>query len=79
VRIYKTAVKHIKDIQVLTTYLEVRTNHNDIMLFFHVPMYGDSFVGHINRSNSLDQSVDLRPTGSIILFHNAFAAEIQPC
>lgn len=44
------------------------------MLFFHVRMYGDSSDGHRNLSNSLVQSVDLRPTGSIMLFHNAFAA-----
>lgn len=76
--LYKIVLRHnIKDIKVsqVITYLEVWTNHD--MLFFHVLIYGDSFVGQINRSNSLDQSVDLRPTGSIILFHNAFAAEIQ--
>lgn len=53
---------------------EVFLSHHD-SLFFHVLMYGRFSVGHTNRSNSLDQSVDLRPTGSIMLFHSAFAAE----
>lgn len=47
------------------------------MLFFHVRIYGNSSVGQRKRSNSLDQLVDFLPTGSIILFHNAFATEIQ--
>lgn len=45
-----------------------------MILFFHVRIYGDSYVGHKNLSNSLVQSNDLCPTGSSMLFHNAFAA-----
>lgn len=40
-------------------------------------MNGACCVGQRNRTNSLDQFVDLFPTGSSKLFHNAFAAKIK--
>lgn len=59
----------------MSLYKSTKTDH--AMLFFHVRMCGDLSVGQINRSNSLDQSVDFPPTGSIMLFHRALATEIQ--
>lgn len=45
-------------------------------LFFFVARYGLFTVGHTNSVNSFFQFVDFCPSGSIMLFHIAFVAEI---
>lgn len=47
----------------------------DYQLFLQVFMYGALGVGQRNLANSVFQFIVLAPTGSNMLFHNAFDAE----